>query len=384
MTAPKRSAFNRFYMHLIVPFLRGLFALLLMVGAPAQAHLMVAQKGTLNLQGEGAYLVVSLPVSAFTGIDDDGDGAWSAQELGVHGPHIQDQLKAHLRLRDAQGQRPIDGITLVPTPPDDKPGDPVTQLVVLARFKLAQALPTDGVETAKGLWFHAGLFGQTEAEQQLSIAVTQGPHKRLMVLTPERSEQALFPSGTRVVADYVALGVMHILTGWDHLLFLAVVLLGGGTWRQILAILSAFTVGHAITLAWGLMVQVPFGTQWVEPVIALTIVGMAAVEAWLRHRGLTMAMTWRMLAVFACALVHGLGLASSLQAIGLDSAHRLWSLLGFNLGVELAQCAVALVLGGTAWLRLSRLTTRQQARIRQWWLVCALAVGSFWFIERLI
>jgi hypothetical protein len=91
-----------------------------------------------------------------------------------------------------------------------------------------------------------------------------------------------------------------------------------------------------------------------------------------------------MLAVFACALVHGLGLASSLQAIGLDTAHRLWSLLGFNLGVELAQCAVALVLGGAAWLLLSRLTTRQQARIRQWWLVCALAVGSFWFIERLI
>ena len=384
MIANKRSANDRLNMHIFLLSLRALLAALFMVFAPAQAHLMVAQKGALNLQGEGAYLVVSLPVSAFTGIDDDGDGAWSAQELGLHGPRIQDQLKAHLRLRDAQGQRPIDGITLVPTPPDDKPGDPVTQLVVLARFKLAQALQSDGTETAQGLWFHAGLFGPAEAEQQLSIAVSQGSHKQLMMLTPERPEQALFPSGARVVADYVLLGVMHILTGWDHLLFLAVVLLGGGTWRQILGILSAFTVGHAITLAWGLMGQVPFGTQWVEPVIALPIVGMAALEAWLRHKGQTMAMTWRMLAVFACALVHGLGLASSLQAIGLDTAHRLWSLLGFNLGVELAQCAVALVLGGTAVLLLSRLSVRQQSRVRQWWLACALAVGSFWFIERLI
>lgn len=384
MAAHKRSAKNRLFMLHWFRAVRVLFGALLMFGATAQAHLMVAQKGTLNLQGEGAYLVVSLPVSAFTGIDDDGDGAWSAQELGVHGPQIQEQLKAHLRLRDAQGQRPIDGITLVPTPPDDKPGDPVTQLVVLARFKLAQAVPTDGAQTAKGLWFHAGLFGQAEAEQQLSIAVTQGPHKHLMALTPERAELALFPSAAHVVSDYLALGVMHILTGWDHLLFLVVVLLGGGTWRQILAILSAFTAGHAITLAWGLVGQVPFGTQWVEPVIALTIVGMAAVEAWLRHRGLTMAMTWRLLAVFACALVHGLGLASSLQAIGLDTAHRLWSLLGFNLGVELAQCAVALLLGGPAWLFLSRLMAHQQMRTRQAWLLLAMAIGSFWFLERLI
>lgn len=384
MIASRRSAIHRFFMPFLVHCLRGLCGAMLMVCATAQAHLMVAQKGTLNLQGDGAYLVVSLPVTAFTGIDDDGDGAWSAQELGLHGPQIQDQLKAQLRLRDAQGPRTIDSITLVPTPPDDKPGDPVTQLVVLARFKLAQALPTEGAETAKGLWFHAGLFGQTETEQQLSIAVTQGPHKQLMVLTSERSEQALFPSGGRVVADYVLLGVMHILTGWDHLLFLAVVLLGGGSWRQILGILSAFTVGHAITLAWGLVGQVPFGTRWVEPVIALTIVGMAAMEVWLRHKGLTMPMTWRLFAVFACALVHGLGLASSLQAIGLDAAHRLWSLLGFNLGVELAQFAVAVALGGTAWLLLSRVTARQQARIRQAWLASAVAAGSFWFIERLI
>jgi HupE / UreJ protein len=375
---------HRLFMKLFLRCLHSFGWLFLVACSTAQAHLMVAQKGTLNLQGDGAYLVVSLPVSAFTSIDDDGDGAWSAQELGLHGPQIQDQLKAQLRLRDAQGPRTIDSITLVPTPPDDKPSDPVTQLVVLARFKLAHAVQADSPETVKGLHFHAGLFGQKEAEQQLSIAVTQGPHKQLMTLTPERPELALFPSGARVVVDYVVLGVLHILTGWDHLLFLAVVLLGGGSWRQILGILSAFTVGHAITLAWGLMGQVPFGTLWVEPTIALTIVGMAVAEAWkVRHAGV-IAMPWRLTTVFVCALVHGLGLASSLQAIGLDSAHRLWSLLGFNLGVEIAQCAVALVLGSvTGWL-LGRLSLSQQARVRRWWLACAVAVGSFWFIERLI
>ncbi len=356
----------------------------LWAGTSAQAHLMVAQKGTLNLQGDGAYLVVSLPVSAFSGIDDDGDGAWSAQELGVHGPQIQDQLKAQLRLRDAEGLRPIDGITLVPTPPDDKPADPVTQLVVMARFRLSQAIPRDGAAMAQRLSFHAGLFGPSQAEQQLSIAVTQGSRKQLLVLTPERPEQALFPSGGHVVADFMVLGVMHILTGWDHLLFLAVVLLGGGSWRQILAILSAFTLGHALTLAWGLLGQVPFDTAWVEPGIAFTIVGMAILEAWQRQHAQVMPMRWRLLCVFACALVHGLGLASSLQAVGLDTAHRLWSLLGFNLGVELAQCAVALALGALGWLLLGKLAARQQRRIRQMWLLCAILVGAFWFIERLV
>jgi hypothetical protein len=371
-------------MNLLLRRLRVLSWLLLMACASAQAHLMVAQKGTLNLQGDGAYLVVSLPVSAFSGIDDDGDGAWSAQELGLHGPHIQAQIKAQIQLRDALGRRPIDGITLVPTPPDDKPADPVTQLVVLVRFQLAQPVPADGAAMATGLVFHAGLFGATPAEQQLSIAVTQGPQKQLLVLTPERPELALFPSGWRVVADYVVLGVMHILTGWDHLLFLAVVLLGGGSWRQILGILSAFTLGHALTLAWGLLGQMTFGTAWVEPAIALTIVAMAALEAWQRQRANVVPVAWRLACVFSCALVHGLGLASSLQAIGLDTAHRLWSLLGFNLGVELAQCAVALALGALGWVLLGKLAAPQQQRIRQMWLLCAMLVGAFWFLERLL
>jgi hypothetical protein len=364
--------------------LRSLSWLFWLVCASAQAHLMVAQKGTLNLQGEGAYLVVSLPVSAFAGIDDDGDGAWSALELGRHVPQIHEQLKLGLRVRDAQGVRPMDGITLVPTPPDGHPEDPVSQLVVLMRFKLAHAVQADGPGTVQGLWFQASLFGRVEAEHQLSIAVTQGRHKQLLVLTPEQPELPLFPSGWRVVADYVVLGMMHILTGWDHLMFLAVVLLGGGTWWQILGILSAFTVGHALTLAWGLLGQVPFSAHWVEPTIAMTIVGMAAVEFWQRQRKREMDILWRLAAVFACALVHGLGLASSLQAIGLDAAHRVWSLLGFNLGVELAQCAVALALAGMATLLLSRLPAIVQARVRLLWLASAVVVGGFWFIERLL
>jgi hypothetical protein len=350
----------------------------------AQAHLMVAQKGTLHLQGDGAYLVVSLPVSAFSGIDDDGDGAWSNQEVAAHEDRIHQQLRAQLRLRDAQGPRPIDGITLVPTPSDDLAAHEVNHLVVLVRFKLAQPVESMSLTRVPNMAFRAGLFGQSEAERKLSIAVTQGAHKQLMVLTPERPERTLFPSPGQVTLDYAELGVMHILTGWDHLLFLAVVLLGGGSWRQILVILSAFTFGHALTLAWGLMGQLPFGTAWVEPGIALTVIGMAAAEIWLLQHGRVMGMTLRLVLVWASALVHGLGLASSLQAIGLDSAHRFWSLLGFNLGIELAQAAVVGGLGGLAWLVMRYLQVRQTLKIRQLCLVFSAGAGCIWFVERLI
>lgn len=355
-----------------------------LIAMGAQAHLMVAQKGTLNLQGDGAYMVVSLPVSAFQGVDDDGDGAWSAQELGVHGPKVHAQLAQQLRLRDAQGLRPIEGVTLIPTPPDDNPNDPVTQLVVMARFKLAQPADIQATETVSGLRFYAGLLGKQAAEQQLSFTVTQGAHKQLMVFTPERTEQALFPPAWQVVADFVQLGIHHIGTGWDHLLFLAVVLLGGGTWRRILAILSAFTVGHAITLAWGLWGNIPFPSHWVEAGIAGSIVFMAAWEAHGRHRQLPLPLPWRLLLVWACAMVHGLGLASNLLALGLDPSHRLWSLLGFNLGVELGQCAVALAAAGL-WMALAqRVSASGMAMLRTACLAAAMFMGLVWMIERLL
>jgi hypothetical protein len=345
---------------------------------------MVAQKGTLHLQGDGAYMVVSLPVSAFQGIDDDGDGAWSSQELGLHSAQVHGQLALQLRLRDAQGDRPIEGVTLIPTPPDDKPGDPVTQLVVMARFGLARPVARDAADPEKGLVFHAGLFGQQAAEKQLSITVTQGAHTQLLMLSPERPALALFPSGWQVLVDYLQLGVLHILTGGDHLLFLAVVLLAGGTWRQVLYLLSAFTLGHAVTLAWGLMGQVPFSVKWVEASIAATIVVMAAMEAGLHRRQTTVSLRWRLVCVFACALLHGLGLASGLLALGLDPAHRLWSLLGFNLGVESGQCVVALACAGVWHLLVKRWTPQHPMRCKQLCLGVAIMVGTFWTIERLL
>jgi hypothetical protein len=302
----------------------------------AHAHLMPAQKGTLNVVDGGAFLVLSVPVTALGAVDDDGDGKLSMAELRAHAGAINAQVKREVQLRDAQGPRPLDGVMLTLSPPDTDPAGPVEQLVVMGRFVLAPV--------ATDTRFSVRLFGTTATEQAYQITLTQGTQKQVLMLSPQRPAGAVFPSAWAVLADYVVLGAEHIVTGWDHMLFLLVVLAAGLHVRQVVTVLTCFTLGHAVTLslsAWG-VVSLP--SSVVEPAIVATIVFMAVFDQLTRQRQRRAVAPWRLTLVFGCALIHGLGLASALSDIGLDSGYRLPSLAGFNLGIELAQVAVVLSL----------------------------------------
>ena len=138
---------------------------------------------------------------------------------------------------------------------------------------------------------------------------------------------------------WILLGVEHILGGWDHLAFLAALLLAASRARAVLAVVTAFTLAHSVTLALsalGLVALGARGEQAVEVAIALSI-------AWVALENLLIAAPRRRaLQSFAFGLVHGLGFASVLREHGLgDSAAR--ALLGFNVGVELGQAAVVLL-----------------------------------------
>lgn len=101
-------------------FQRGLRALLIgllswaFLLPAAQAHLMVAQRGTLNIVNGGAFIVLSMPVLAFRGVDDDGDGRMSNAEFAAHRLTIADTVKANVVLSDAQGPRELQGMMLRP------------------------------------------------------------------------------------------------------------------------------------------------------------------------------------------------------------------------------------------------------------------------------
>jgi len=312
----------------------------LLIGMPclSAAHLMVAQRGTLNLVGDGAFMVLSVPVSALEGWDDDHDSLLSASELNAHRQAIADQIHHRVQLHDDAAARPLQGMLMSRSPADEAPDSPASQLVIMGRFQLDSPDRHD-----EALRLRADLFGSAESERSLGITVTRGPETGLIILTPQRSEKTLFASAGQVIGNYFALGLEHILRGYDHLLFLLVVVFFCASWQSVLMMLTCFTIGHAITLSISLFAGISVSPMIVEPAIAVTILGMLTFEALQRRRARSTRIGVRLGLVFFCALIHGLGLASSLKDIGLDTTHRLQSLAGFNLGIEAGQIAVAMV-----------------------------------------
>jgi hypothetical protein len=340
----------------------------------AHAHLVVSQRGTLNVVGNGAYMVLSLPVSALSGFDDDHDGLLSVNELRAHGTSIEAQIKQGVSLDSDQGRSALEGIMLNTAPPESTPSAPSTHLVVLGRF----AIPAQVTELKLALQ----LFGTRADEQTEQIAVTRGTQSQLITLTPEHPQGAVLPSAWASFSEQVRLGAFHVLSGADHLLFLLVVLAAAWNLRQVVLALTCFTAGHAVTLVACVWYGLSVPASWVEPAIAATIVGMALFDRWSAQRSLTNAVAIRLSLVFVCALIHGIGLAGALSDLGVNGIGKVMSLAGFNAGIELGQLAVALtaalvmhgirqVSGPTGLAKTTRLGSYM-----------AMALGSFWFLQR--
>jgi hydrogenase/urease accessory protein HupE len=150
-----------------------------------------------------------------------------------------------------------------------------------------------------------------------------------------------------IARAYIVLGIEHILTGYDHLLFVAGLLFLVGFRRRLIGTITAFTLAHSITLALSVFGLITLRSPPVEASIALSIV-LVATEA-LRERD-TLARRLPALVSFLFGLVHGLGFAGALKDIGLPQSHLPLALLTFNVGVEIGQLLT--VLATFALLRL--------------------------------
>jgi hypothetical protein len=193
--------------------------------------------------------------------------------------------------------------------------------------------------------------------------------------TPETRETRV-NTGRRGTVSFVLLGIEHILTGWDHLLFLLVLLLRGGGWLSLAKIITAFTVAHSVTLALAVLDIVTLPGRLVEAIIALSIAVVAAENLFLRP---VMARRW--LVSFAFGLVHGFGFSSVLREIGLPTDGLLLALFGFNAGVELGQALVVVVL--LPALVLVR-DTRWEPRVVRSSSLAILLVGVVLFVQRVL
>lgn len=365
-------------------WLRVQLALLFLSGAvlamgPAQAHLMAAQKGTLNIVGDAGFLVLAVPVSALHGVDDDGDGTLSKVELGSHTNAIREQVTAGVQLHGSSGALPLQLLMLDISRDETRPDAASRDLVVMGRFQLRS-------RGADDLSLRFSLFGTGAVERQQDFTITRQNETQWLHLTPDQPTKAVLPGTAIIFEEYVRSGAFHVLSGADHMLFLLVVLFTGWQWRTLLGALTCFTAGHALTLAacaWGGW-SAP--ERLVEPAIAATIIGMAAFDAWSLRRSWPLRTELRLALVFACALVHGLGLAGALVDLTqwpLGSSQLIWALAGFNVGIEMAQVGVA-ALAMLALLMLNRLAgAAARQRVIQVGSGLSLLTGTFWLIERL-
>ena len=183
-------------------------------------------------------------------------------------------------------------------------------------------------------------------------------------------------TGNREFLQFLFLGVEHIVTGYDHLVFLFALLLAGGSLLSAGKIITSFTLAHSITLALATLNVVRLPASIVEPLIAISIV-YVGVENLLR-RGVRR----RWLVTFAFGLVHGFGFASVLRELGVGASGTgiLMPLFSFNLGVELGQLVIAALAFPLIW-RLGYSPTFI-ARYAPACSVLIILAGGYWFIER--
>ena len=283
----------------------------------------------------------------------------------------------------AQGDRRLSLYARLPDACKAK-AEPVQSIAAAAYFERWTATCPGGL---KGKEIVIDGLRSTLTDVLVRIAYRDGS-TQIARLTPEVPTLVVAGSQTliEVAKTYFLLGVDHILTGFDHLLFvLALILLIHDRWMLVKTI-TAFTVAHSITLAGAALGYLSLPQQPVEASIALSIAFVASELAKIQPGERRTSENYPWIVAFAFGLLHGFGFAGALKEIGLPQTDIPMALLTFNLGVEAGQLLfVAVVLiafrAVTALFSVPIVPTRMAATymigtISTFWLLTR--VSSFW------
>jgi hydrogenase/urease accessory protein HupE len=224
------------------------------------------------------------------------------------------------------------------------------------------------------------MFPYDPIHQTFVNVYEDGELRQQMIFAANSPERVYYTGTTQgaiaVMQTFIPSGVHHIMIGPDHILFLIGLLLLGGTWQALLTIVTAFTIGHSITLSLAALNIVTPPPQIIEPAIALSIVFVGA-DNLVRGTGRDL----RAWAALTFGLVHGFGFANVLREFGLPDTALGWSLFSFNFGVEIGQLAIVLVVA--TLLELIRRRNRAMGyRVAYAGSVVVIAAGTYWFVQR--
>ncbi len=314
-------------------------------------------------------------------LDVDGDGHVSAVEVRGAGPQLASRIVSAVQVRMAgeacQGKlldaalTEVDGLEIdaryfCAAPAESEAGFEIDLAALLG-------------ETTRGHRHVARVKADVTRDEVLSqeqsvLSVPRSPSVERR--PPDETLSPAPASSPRTLWSFVGMGVEHISTGYDHLVFLVGLVLARTRLRSLLAVITAFTVAHSLTLALSVLDVWSPSPAIVEPAIALSIVYVGAENFFVRDGS----KRWRV--TFPFGLVHGFGFAGGLRAVGLPRQELAAALASFNLGVEVGQVLVLSLLLPIVWAVRDRpWFERRAVRI----LSGAVAgAGGIWFISRIV
>ena len=340
---------------------------LLLAVPAAQAHTVGISRGEYRVSGSSvrADLVFARPelAAAVPGLDADRDGSVTAADLQASRRALAEAIVRGIEVGSAKGACTGEVVEATITEQDG------------VALRMAYHCPGAPASTLR-----LALLESLSLGHRHLAAIVSGESTTTSVLYERNAELRLIASPDPEADGGVAwplfrLGIQHILTGYDHLLFLFGLILVGGRLRALLVVVTAFTVAHSISLglaALGIWAPSP---RLVEPAIALSI-AYVGVENWFVRDA---ARRW--LVTFPFGLIHGFGFAGALREISLPAGQVPLALASFNLGVEAGQLAVlAVVLPMVLWLGHRRWFADRGVKA----LSAAIALaGLGWFMARL-
>jgi len=338
--------------------------------ATVQAHdpgLSIATASLANGELSIRLAMARVDVERLVNLDANLDGHVTDAEFQGAQPQLQDLCRKAFTVSCGRG--PL-RLAKVSTQRDDQEG---------VHFQLSFLdLPAGNLEVRSGLLDsmprgHRQFVSVRDAKGNLlSEQMLDVNHASLTLNCVAESE----PVRRHPIREFLDMGVMHIATGYDHLLFLLGLLLVGGSIRSALQIITSFTCAHSITLALDTLNVIHISSRIIEPLIAASIIyvgleNLARPEAKGR---------WRLTFVFG--LIHGCGFASALQELGVGSNGLgiVTPLVSFNLGVELGQMTLAALVLPIIWkFRSSPALVHRLAPVGSALIVVA---GTLWLVQR--
>jgi hypothetical protein len=334
------------------------------------ADLAAAEISTIDTTTQ---IVLTFPTGLVAEMDTDGNQVLSEDEIHLNHANLVNYFLETIHLSDSNGQKP--SITLSTVGGANVPPD----LGIAPGTHSTVKLTYTWKEPPAGVTIDYNLFLPGVSTASCLATILQDGQTQTFVFTPENRTLTLEGGRTPFwsqVGSFIILGFEHILTGYDHLLFLLALLALGGGIGYLLKVVSAFTLAHSITLTLATLNIISLPPRLIESLIALSIAYVAAENLWRKH---DQAERWRWLLTFGFGLIHGMGFAGILREMSLPNATLAASLISFNVGVEIGQLAFMSVAFG-----LLQLVKRWKwdRVVRYGASLTAIAAGLYWFVQR--